>query len=514
MCEVDQETEDGQDKLAVGLEEPSELSMTVGEGDTGLVFLNGKDIFSLKTEELKAELDKRRLKKSGNKCTLVERLRAAMISEHISQTFEDDRKHSQVKEKPIMTNSHIQDQELYSFIETKVREVCLREIEKLKSEASSSYANETISSLQKENGTLKQRLRELESRHTSMKQEATTLVDENKSLMTAIRLLNNELQTVLKADDVRCSRPNERRPLVEKEWQVVGAKMNKGKDKTRESDIKELEAKIFSLETRAMAVEDENKSLKLAMKIVRQENETEISSKGENDDSRDNCCLKTKSHKNQPYRNGRLNSNEQMLSSLAGSPVLIQNRFQSLENTTETEIQRGQITNNTRHTTIIAGDSILKNLRGHKMSKVSQVKVSTFSGCTTKDLCDHVKPILRKKPDRLIIHVGTNSLRESSSPTACAQETIELARSAKNSSSDTDIVISNLIPRSDDSELSSQVSAVNSTLRKLCAKSQWKLIDHSNINADSHLNRSGLHLNSRGTAQLARNFMDFISKRD
>ena len=33
---------------------------------------------------------------------------------------------------------------------------------------------------------------------------------------------------------------------------------------------------------------------------------------------------------------------------------------------------------------------------------------------------------------------------------------------------------------------------------------------HSNINADSHLNRSGLHLNSRGTSQLARNFMDFI----
>ena len=82
MCEVDRETEDGQVELVHGLEEPSELSMSVGEGDTGLVFLNGKDIFSLKTEELKAELDKRGLKKSGNKCTLVERLRAAMISEH------------------------------------------------------------------------------------------------------------------------------------------------------------------------------------------------------------------------------------------------------------------------------------------------------------------------------------------------------------------------------------------------------------------------------------------------
>ena len=118
-----------------------------------------------------------------------------------------------------------------------MREVCLHEIEKLKSEASSSYANETISSLQKENDTLKQRLQELESRHTSMKQEATTLIDENKSLMTAIRLLNNELQTVMKADNMRCSRPNERPD--KKEWQVVGAKKKKEKTKTREKSGKE-----------------------------------------------------------------------------------------------------------------------------------------------------------------------------------------------------------------------------------------------------------------------------------
>ena len=162
----------------------------------------------------------------------MKRLRVAMISEHISQTFENEQKHSQVKEKPLKTNSHIQDQEIYSFIETKVGEVCLHEIEKLKSEASSSYANETISSLQKENDTLKRRLQELEPRHTSMKQDATTLIDENKSLMTAIRLLNNELQTVLKADDVRCSRPNERPD--KKEWQVVRAKNKKEKTKTRE----------------------------------------------------------------------------------------------------------------------------------------------------------------------------------------------------------------------------------------------------------------------------------------
>ena len=129
-----------------------------------------------------------------------------------------------------------------------------------------------------------------------------------------------------------------------------------------------------------MAVEDENKSLKLAMEILMQENETEISKNGGKDDCRDTFCqVKAKNHKNQPYRKGRLNTNE-----LDGSPVHTHNRFQSLENTLETEIQRGQITNNTRHTTIIAGDSILKNLKGHKMSKVSRVKVSTFSDLLQK----------------------------------------------------------------------------------------------------------------------------------
>ena len=46
-----------------------------------------------------------------------------------------------------------------------------------------------------------------------------------------------------------------------------------------------MEAKIFSLETCAMAVEDENKSLKLAVKIVKQKNETKISTKA----GKDNC---------------------------------------------------------------------------------------------------------------------------------------------------------------------------------------------------------------------------------
>ena len=108
MCAAGQETEGGQVELVDGLEEPGELSMAVGQGDTGLVFLNGKDIFSLKTEELKPELGRRGFKKSENKCTLVERLRTALISERISQTFENDHKHSQTCISKIKKYTHLQ----------------------------------------------------------------------------------------------------------------------------------------------------------------------------------------------------------------------------------------------------------------------------------------------------------------------------------------------------------------------------------------------------------------------
>ena len=49
------------------------------KSDLHLALPDNKEISSLKIEELKAELDKRRLKKIGNKCTLVQRLRDAIV---------------------------------------------------------------------------------------------------------------------------------------------------------------------------------------------------------------------------------------------------------------------------------------------------------------------------------------------------------------------------------------------------------------------------------------------------
>jgi len=93
------------------------------------------------------------------------------------------------------------------------------------------------------------------------------------------------------------------------------------------------------------------------------------------------------------------------------------NRFQVLENTPETTTDKsnaedGDCDDNPACLTIITVDSGLKHLKAHKMSKDNnKVGVSTFPGCTTKDMRDHIKSIIRKKPDQLIIHVATNRTR-------------------------------------------------------------------------------------------------------
>ena len=139
------------------------------KSDLHLALPDNKDISSLKIEELKAELDKRGLKKSGNKCTLVQRLRDAIVSEKLGlQTIETDTTFSQI-ESPANGQDNPRVDDIYSFIEIKVKEVCRLEIEKLKQEASTSYSNETIASLREENNLLNIRLQELQSRNDSLK---------------------------------------------------------------------------------------------------------------------------------------------------------------------------------------------------------------------------------------------------------------------------------------------------------------------------------------------------------
>lgn len=82
--------------------------------------------------------------------------------------------------------------------------------------------------------------------------------------------------------------------------------------------------------------------------------------------------------------------------------------------------------NRTKTSTIIPGDSILKHLQGRNLSgALSKVQVSSFPGCITADMTDHIRPLVRRKPDTIIIHVGTNSLRNMNSSSQCADHIVD-----------------------------------------------------------------------------------------
>ena len=57
-----------------------------------------------------------------------------------------------------------------------------------------------------------------------------------------------------------------------------------------------------------------------------------------------------------------------------------------------------------RKTVFIIGDSMIKCLAERGISKDHNVKVRPQPGCTTEGIEDHIKPIIRKNPDAIIIH--------------------------------------------------------------------------------------------------------------
>ena len=52
-------------------------------------------------------------------------------------------------------------------------------------------------------------------------------------------------------------------------------------------------------------------------------------------------------------------------------------------------------------TIVIAGDSIVKDVKGWLMSRDKRVKVNTFSGANIEDMEDFLRLIIRRKPDEL-----------------------------------------------------------------------------------------------------------------
>ena len=160
---------------------------------------------------------------------------------------------------------------------------------------------------------------------------------------------------------------------------------------------------------------------------------------------------------------------------------------------------------------MIAGGTMLKFINGRKLS--SQISnqgltyVKAFPGATVEDMSDYIMPSLRRKPEEVILHVGTNNLKFSE-PRKIAQGIVNLGLKIQNHSPDCKITISSLISRSDQT-LNGKIKDVNKIVNQFAKQHAWRTIPHSNIK-NEHLNASGLHLNVQGTKLLAKNLISHL----
>ena len=69
--------------------------------------------------------------------------------------------------------------------------------------------------------------------------------------------------------------------------------------------------------------------------------------------------------------------------------------------------------------------------------------MKSFSGASTSDMKDHIKPTLRKAPQQIVLHIETNDLRDTK-PEAVADNIVDIARQIENES-DAKVVTSELV---------------------------------------------------------------------
>ena len=117
---------------------------------------------------------------------------------------------------------------------------------------------------------------------------------------------------------------------------------------------------------------------------------------------------------------------------------------------------------------------------------------------------DYVKTCIRENnPEFVILHVGTNELNSELTPEKIEKSVIDVGKNIQ--TNHRTVSISGVVPRNDN--FKNKATEVNKELFKMCKKEKLLLVDHSNINSKTHMNRCKLHLNRSGYEKLRKNLL-------
>ena len=112
---------------------------------------------------------------------------------------------------------------------------------------------------------------------------------------------------------------------------------------------------------------------------------------------------------------------------------------------------------------IIAGDSILKNIHQHRLSKTKKIKVRSFPGAVVEDFAYFMKPLLKNTPTHVILYCGTNNLRIDT-PEQIVEKLKKIETEIKNICPSAKVIISSVTCRFDSEKDHEVVGKVNTLL--------------------------------------------------
>eukprot|EP00112_Aurelia_sp_Birch-Aquarium-sp1_P015394 Seg3405.1 transcript_id=Seg3405.1/GoldUCD/mRNA.D3Y31 product="hypothetical protein" protein_id=Seg3405.1/GoldUCD/D3Y31 len=157
-------------------------------------------------------------------------------------------------------------------------------------------------------------------------------------------------------------------------------------------------------------------------------------------------------------------------------------------------------------TVLIAGDSIISGINEKSFEGPKYIKVRSFPGATIADMRDYLKPLLRKNPATLILHVGT---KDASNGKENAEESLDELLELKNEIRRTlpscHVIISMPTQRKDNMKANTNVKGLNQKIAAL----GMERINNNNI-TEADLGKKKLHLNMKGIDKLANNFIKYL----
>ena len=95
--------------------------------------------------------------------------------------------------------------------------------------------------------------------------------------------------------------------------------------------------------------------------------------------------------------------------------------------------------------------------------------VKSFSGSKTEDKADYLKPLFRKTPKEIIVHVGTNDVKDDTkSVEVIAAGILNLGNQIKDKLPNTKVSFSSLIVRNDKTSVLNKIDNINIILKRVC----------------------------------------------